>query len=167
MKVTILYCSRTGRTHIAAELVSEGIKKCGDFEIRLMNLENEATVDMDFLKASQMVVFGSPTYSASFAWPLKRWYDEVARDCNLHGKLAGNFATGNVIGGGQDVAISSMAAHELVRGMLVYSGGGPLTHLGAVIVDIDDEAQRERMITFGTRMGNKMKDLFSVCGEIM
>lgn len=157
MKITILYYTRTGNTREAAELIREGILQEGDFTVTLMEVDQ---IDRAFLMDSCTVVFGSPTYSANFAWPLKRWFDEEARDFGLHGKLAANFSTGNFIGGGEDTALTFMAAHELVRGMLVYSGGGPLTHVGAVLIGRGDEAQQKRAVAFGARIGKKAKELF-------
>lgn len=157
IKVAILYYSRTGNTEAAAELIKEGILKAGDFDVKLISVEN---IDKKFIMESQAVVFGSPTYSANFAWPLKKWFDEEARDYNLAGKLAANFTTGNFIGGGEDAALVSMANHELVRAMLVYSGGGPLTHVGVVVIQRGDKAQQERAVAFGERIGRKVKELF-------
>lgn len=158
MKATILYYSSTGNTRKAANLVAQGIRQAGSLDVRLMQLD---TIDRPFLMDSRAVIFGSPTYSANFAWPLKRWFDMEARDYELAGKLAGNFATGNFIGGGEDAALTSMAVHELVRGMLVYSGGGPLTHLGAVLIGAGDPSQQERALEFGTRIGRKLLELFA------
>lgn len=157
MKVTILYYTKTGNTRQAAELIREGILQSGDFTVKLMEVDQ---IDREFLTDSCAVVFGSPTYSANFAWQLKRWFDEQARDCNLHGKLAANFSTGNFIGGGEDTALTFMATHELVRGMLVYSGGGPLTHVGAVLIGSGDTAQRKRAVAFGAKIGKKVNELF-------
>lgn len=157
MKISILYYTRTGNTRRAAELVVQGLLRAEKFEVRLMEIDE---IDQTFLADSHTVLFGSPTYSSSFAWPLKRWFDEEARQCNLAGKLAGNFATGVHIGGGADHALTSMAIHELMRGMLVYSGGGPLTHFGAVLLDVENTVQQERAIAFGERMGRKTLELF-------
>lgn len=157
MKITILYCTRTGNTSAAAKLIEQGLLQAGNFTVRLMEVE---AIDKPFLMESCAVVFGSPTYSANFAWPLKRWFDEEARDFGLSGKLACNFTTGAHIGGGEDAALASMAAHELVRGMLVYSSGGPLTHLGAVVIGTGDAAQQERAVAFGERIGRKALELF-------
>lgn len=158
VRIAIFYYSQTGNTLAAARLVEQGVKQAGDIETRLVDImQPEAH---EYLRQADAVIFGTPTYSASFAWPLKRWYDEEARTFGLAGKLAANFATGMHIGGGQDTALKSMAAHEIMRGMLVYSGGGPLTHLGAVILDMEDAAQRERAILFGERIGRKTLELF-------
>lgn len=150
MNAAIVYYSRTGNTRAAAALVEEGLRDAGVAGVRLMEV---GAIDTAWLAQADVVVFGSPTYSASFAWPLKRWFDEEARNCGLHGKLAANFATGAHIGGGEDTALLAMAGHELVRGMLVYSGGGPLTHTGAVVIGQGDEAQRQRAVEFGRRVG--------------
>jgi NAD(P)H dehydrogenase (quinone) len=158
MKVAILIYSKTGNTIAAAQLIEQGIQSAGDIQTRIISVENE---EQDFIKEASAVVFGTPTYSANFAWPLKRWFDERARHCNLPGKLAANFATGDHIGGGEDSALASMASHELVRGMLVYSGGGPLTHVGAVVIGKGDEFQQKRAIEFGARIGKKVLELFS------
>jgi len=159
MKITILYYSRTGTTAKVAELVEKGVQLAGNINTKIMSLED---MDLDFLRSSNAIIFGSSTYSANFAWPLKRWFDEEARNCNLSGKLAANFVTGKYIGGGEDSALSSMATHELVRAMLVYSGGGTLTHVGLVVIDINDDFQRNRSIEFGKRIGKKAIELFGL-----
>ena len=158
IKASIIYYTRTGNTLAAAELVRKGLERAGDISVKLMSVEE---IDQVWLVESAAVILGSPTYSASFAWPLKRWFDDEARYCGLGGKMAGNFATGRFIGGGADAALASMATHELVRAMLVYSGGGPLTHTGAVLIERGDEPQKKRMVEFGTRFGLKALELFA------
>ncbi len=157
MKVSIIFFTQTGTTQTAAEYVQKGLEGAGDIQVKLMPVDN---VDKAWLTESTAVIFGSPTYSASFAWPLKRWFDEEARSCGLSGKIAANFATGRFIGGGADAALATMASHELVRAMLVYSGGGPLTHTGAVLIGSEDESQKERAVEFGKRIGLKALELF-------
>lgn len=159
--ITVLYYSRTGKTELAAKLVAEGLSASGNCEVHLMEVEK---INKEIIVNSHAVLFGSPTYSANFAWPLKKWFDEEARNFKLKGKLAANFTTGDHIGGGADSGLLLMAGHELVRGMLVYSAGGPDTHMGAVLIDPNNDAQRTRMIRFGTNIGKQIEALF--CKEV-
>lgn len=66
--------------------------------------------------------------------------------------------------GGADVAIQSVLGHMLVKGMLVYSGGGawglPYIHLGAVALKENFEASKPMFRTFGERVAQKAKELF-------
>ena len=57
-----------------------------------------------------------------------------------------------------------MIGHLLVKGMLVYTVGGckdrPFTHFGAVCIQDGDEYQKERAAIFGSRIVEKMLELF-------
>ena len=74
------------------------------------------------------------------------------------------FATADFAQGGADVAIQSVLGHMLVKGMLVYSGGGawglPYIHLGAVALKENFEASKPMFRTFGERVAQKAKELF-------
>ena len=106
---------------------------------------SQTAIDKEFLAASSAVFFGTPTYLASTCWQWKKWFDEPA-PCSLGGKLGAVFATANFAQGGADIAIQTLLTHMLVKGMLVYSGGGacgqPYIHLGAVALKENFEASK-------------------------
>ena len=120
-------------------------------------------IDKEFLAASSAVFFGTPTYLASTCWQWKKWFDEPA-PCSLGGKLGAVFATANFAQGGADIAIQTLLTHMLVKGMLVYSGGGacgqPYIHLGAVALKENFEASKPMFRIFGERVARKAKEIF-------
>lgn len=72
MKIAILYVSITGNTEKAAGYIQEGICEAGGIDVRLMNLAREETLDLDFIKDSRAVIFGTPTYVANISWQIKK-----------------------------------------------------------------------------------------------
>ncbi|MDO4534449.1 MAG: flavodoxin domain-containing protein [Clostridium perfringens] len=163
MKISIIYHSETGNTSDVASLIEEGIKSVGDIKTKAMNLES---IDKDFVNESQAIIFGCPTYYATYSWQIKKWFDETAskEGINLSDKLGGIFVTENHIGGGAEMAAIGLAGMMLVKGMLVYSAGSskgqPYTHIGAVTVKKGDDFQRDRAKLFGERMANKALEIF-------
>ncbi len=89
-KVAIVYHSGYGHTGAQAEAVARGAKKVADTEVTLLTTD-EASNQWELLKASDAIIFGSPTYmgsaSAQFktfmdasskAWYTRDWKDKVA-----------------------------------------------------------------------------------------
>lgn len=160
MKISILYFSQTGNTRTMAEVVAEGARAVPGVEVGLFPLD---AIDKEFLDASKAVIFGTPTYLASTCWQWKKWFDEPA-PCPLGGKLGAVFATANFAQGGADIALQTLLCHMLVKGMLVYSGGGacgsPYTHLGAVALRENFEESKAMFRIFGERVARKALELF-------
>ena len=160
MKISILYYSLTGHTREMAEVIAEGVRTVPGCEVKLFPLD---AIDKEFLAASSAVFFGTPTYLASTCWQWKKWFDEPA-PCLLGGKLGAVFATANFAQGGADIAIQTLLTHMLVKGMLVYSGGGacgqPYIHLGAVALKENFEASKPMFRIFGERVARKAKEIF-------
>ena len=98
---------------------------------------------------------------------LLKWIEEDSKSISLAGKLGGAFATAHYAQGGADTAILSIIGQLLVKGMLVYSGGGsfglPIIHHGPVALDKEGshyEDCREMFRIYGKRFGMKAKELF-------
>jgi NAD(P)H dehydrogenase (quinone) len=170
MKISILYASQTGNTEKAAGFIREGILSAGDIDVRLINLLGSqspepvlAAADSSFMKESAAVIIGTPTYSASMAWQIKKWFD-TDKSVRLAGKLGAAFATANFIHGGADSAISDILRHMLVKGMVVYSSGGgfglPIIHLGPVAIESELDSFQELFTIFGKRVADKAIELF-------
>ena len=165
MRISIVCYSLTGHTlemagEIAAGLGEEGI------ESRIFNIKDEK-VDRDYLASSSGVILGTPTYLASEVWQITKWIEEDSKSISLAGKLGGAFATAHYAQGGADTAILSIIGQLLVKGMLVYSGGGssglPIIHHGPVALDKEGshyEDCREMFRIYGKRFGMKAKELF-------
>ncbi len=165
MKISVLYYSKTGRTRAMAEVVAEGARSVPGTEVRLFPVD---AIDKEFLEASKAVFFGTPTYLASTCWQWKKWFDEPA-PCSLGGKLGAAFATANFAQGGADIALQTLLTHMMVKGMLVYSGGGacghPYIHLGAVALQENFEASKPLFRIFGERVAGKARELFPESAE--
>lgn len=161
LKLSIIYFSKTGKTHEMAMEIAKGMKSVEGIEVGIFDIEE---VDYDFIKESKAVVFGTPTYYANTCWQIKKWFDE-SRGCNLEGKIGSVFATADYAQGGADTAILTIINHLMVKGMLVYSGGSalghPYIHLGAVAIKENFEESKELFRVFGKRISEKSKELFN------
>ena len=161
MKISILYFSKSGNTQKMAQAIADGVQSVEGVEAKVFSLEQS---ENDFVNESQCVIVGTPTYLASMAGEVKMWLDGASKGCNLAGKLGGAFATADYLHGGADLAIQSILGHLMVRGMMVFSGGGsygkPYIHLGPVALKENLESYREVFTIYGQRMASKAKDLF-------
>lgn len=160
MKIAILYYSVSGNTKSIGEYIEKGIKKYENIETKLMHIDE---VDEAFLLESKAVIFGSPTYYASIAWQMKKWFDTAK--INLNGKIGSCYATANSMGGGSEIVESGLITLMVCKGMLVYTGGTengqPFTHLGAVSVKAGEEFHKNRAEALGERIAKKVLELFS------
>ncbi|RDY23197.1 flavodoxin [Romboutsia maritimum] len=160
MKVSIVYHSKSGKTKHIGEIIKLGLEEVDGIEVKCMDIEN---IDVEFLKESKGVIFGTPTYLANTTWKMKKWLEEF-RDVNFGGKLGAVYATADYVWGGADTAILTVINHLMVKGMLVYSGGAslgkPYIHLGYVSVNGVNDEDTEVPTTFGKRIGEKVKELF-------
>ena len=149
-KIAIIYDSRTGTTAKAAKYISEGIKEI--CEAKIFSLSD---VDMDYVKTCDGIILGSPTYFASLTANMKAWIEAEAPQLELAGKLGGAFATEQYIHGGAESAIQILLTHEMVLGMMVYSGGGshgtPVIHIGPVGLSQNIEDFRDLFVVYGKR----------------
>jgi NAD(P)H dehydrogenase (quinone) len=164
MKMAIVYLSETGNTEKMASFILHGIIDTDNtMEVKLINIKDEKSIDVDFINNSCAVIFGTPCYAANMCWQLKKFFD-TRWDCKLENKLAGCFATANCMHGGADVAILTVLEHALVRGMLAYSSGAgcgrPYIHLGPVALRDELEKKEDLFELFGKRFAEKARELF-------
>jgi len=162
MNISIIYVSQTGNTEMAAEYIQDGILgKYPFIQVKLMDLrENE--VDLDFLKKSEAVIFGTPVYFTSMSWELKRWFDQSFR-INLNGKLGAVFVTAQSPTGGPDTAIMEIMRHMLAKGMLACSGAGGAKsrfQIGAVGIAGQLEKYADEFECFGANVAESAVKLF-------
>ena len=166
MRISIVCYSLTGHTFEMGQEIIRGIEEEG-LEARIFNIK-EGPVDSDFIASSDGLIIGTPTYQASSVWQIKKWIEEDSRSISLAGKLGGAYATAHYTQGGQDTAIMDILGQLLVKGMLIYSGGGafglPIIHHGPVALDKvgnNYEESREMFRIYGKRFASKVKEL---CG---
>ena len=167
VKLSVVFDTRTGNTRQAAEWIAEGMKRAGA-EVRCFTIDS---VDMDYVKESCGVVFGSPTYSALMTADLRSWLQENAQNLKLGGKLGGAFATQQYSHGGAELVIQSLLELELVYGMVCYSSGSaqgwPVIHIGPVGINANKESfsslenYREYFQIYGERFAKKAAELFA------
>jgi NAD(P)H dehydrogenase (quinone) len=163
MNISIIYYSKSGNTKTMGEVISEGCKTHNDVNVKLMAVD---TVDDKFVQASDIVLFGSPTYCGNCCWQIKQYLDYHPK--SLIGKLGGVFVSQNQPGGGgASFAAMSMIAELLVCGMLVYSSGitegAPIIHFGAVSQNkpLPNTLDYERCWKFGERLTQKAFEIFT------
>lgn len=159
MKVAIIYDSLTGTTAKAAEFIAEGITNTG-MEVQCFSI-NDA--ECDFVKNADGIILGSPTYMASASYNMMTWLQTKAGGLGLAHKLGGAYATEQYIHGGAENVISTLLTHEMVFGMMTYSGGGsfgkPVIHLGPVGMSQNIDTFKELFITYGSRFAEQLKRL--------
>lgn len=160
MKMSIIYHTRTGNTARMAEIIAQGMESVPGVEAKCFNIDR---VNSGWLKDSQCIVVGSPTYYASISGELKVFLESMGK-YDPAGKLGGAFATANYIHGGGELAIQCILDHMLVYGMLVYSGGSscgkPVIHLGPEAVNGKLQEVEDVFFTYGQRMAKKAVELF-------
>ena len=160
MKISVLYHSRTGNTKAVAEQIVEGMEQVEDVEARAFSIDY---AEEDWLRESVCLVAGSPTYYASISGEMKLFLEKLGK-YGVAGKLGGAFATADYLQGGAGQAVEFLIRSMLVKGMLVYSGGGsqgkPVIHLGPQAVAGRLEETEETFRLYGQRMAAKAKELF-------
>ena len=160
MKITIAYYSRGGRTKAMAEKIAEGVRSVEGMQVGVFAIDE---IDLDFLAASDAFIIGTPVYYSSTVWQIKKWFDE-SRNIPLAGKLGAVFATADYGQGGAANALTTILTHMMVKGMVVYSGGGaygqPIIHQGAVALKDTLEKDSEMFPIFGKRIAQKAQELF-------
>ena len=158
-KVAIVYCSRTGTTAKAAEYIAEGIRSA-ECEAECFSIEDS---DCDYVKTADGIILGSPTYMASASYEMMTWLQTKAGMLGLAHKLGGAYATEQYIHGGAENVIVTLLTHEMVFGMMTYSGGGsygkPVIHLGPVGMSQNIESFRDLFETYGRRFAKQLNTL--------
>ena len=165
MRIAIVCYSLTGHAFEMAGEIARGIEEEGA-EARIFNVRTDE-VDAEYISSASCLIIGTPTYMASSVWQVKKWIEEDSRSLALSGKLGGAFATAHYAQGGQDTAIMDILGQLLVKGMLVYSGGGsfglPIIHHGPVALDKEGnhyDESRKMFRVYGRRFAAKAAELF-------
>lgn len=134
-KALVCYYSVTRNTEKMAVRIAEVMREAG-IEVDLRKVEDTG---VDDLLAYDGLVFGSPTYYGSMAWPLKKLLDEsVKHHGRLRGKVGGAFASSANIGGGNETTILDILNALLIHGMVVR-GDHRHDHYGPVSIGRPDK----------------------------
>jgi NAD(P)H dehydrogenase (quinone) len=153
----VCYYSKTGNTEKMAIKIAEALRKNGleaDFK------KAEDTDPSDFLKYD-CLVFGSPTYYGTMAWPLKKLLDEsVKHHGKLKGRVGGAFASSANIAGGNETTVLDILNALLIHGMVVQ-GEPQGDHYGPVAIGRPDDRSIKACERFAANLAALTKKLFS------
>ena len=157
-KALVCFYTRTGNTkkmaiHIAKRLKTEGLE---------VDLRNVGAVEIDDLPAYDCLVFGSPTYYGTMAWPLKKLLDEsIKYHRKLKGKVGGAFASSGNIGGGNETTITDILHALLIHGMIIQ--GEPTgDHYGPVAIGRPEQRALKNCDLYARNLAALAKRLFPV-----
>ncbi|WP_158097382.1 NAD(P)H-dependent oxidoreductase [Flavonifractor sp. An92] len=157
MRLAIVYDTKTGNTAKMAEYLIEGFTAVDGAEAKAFPI---TAVDEEYVKASDALIVGTPTYNGYLTARMKAWLESTPAKLNVAGKLGGAYATAAFIHGGGDLAIQCILTHLLVDGMMVYSSGQakgmPVIHLGPVAIAPDLDAFADLFRIYGKRMAEQV-----------
>lgn len=134
-KALVCYYSITRNTQKMAVKIAEALRGEG-LDVDLKTVEETSADD---LLRYDCLLFGSPTYYGSMAWPLKKLIDESVKfHGKLRGRVGGAFASSANVGGGNETTILDILNALLIHGMVVrgdYRGD----HYGPVSIGRPDK----------------------------
>ena len=158
MQIAIIYDTRTNNTEKAARFIREGCESVDGVEAQIFNIKD---AENDYVKTSDGVIIGCPTYMASATGAMVEWLQTAGQRVNLAGKLGGAFATEQYIHGGAENVITTILTHELTFGMMVYSGGNafdyPCIHLGPVGMRQNLDDFHDLFFIYGQRFAEQVR----------
>jgi NAD(P)H dehydrogenase (quinone) len=154
--VLVCYYSRTGNTEEMAEKIAEVMKGEG-LDVDLAKVEN---MKVDELLNYDCLIFGSPTYYGSMAWPLKKLLDESVKfHGRLKGKIGGAFSSSANVGGGNETTILSILKALIIHGMVVQ-GEPSGDHYGPVSIGTPDKRALKNCERYAKNLSSLVKKLF-------
>ena len=155
-KVLVCYYSRTGNTEEMAEKIDEVMKGEG-LDVDLAKVEK---TKVDELLNYDCLVFGSPTYYGSMAWPMKKLLDESVKfHGRMRGKIGGAFSSSANVGGGNETTILSILKALLIHGMIVQ-GDSSGDHYGPVSIGTPDKRALKNCERYAKNLSALVKKLF-------
>ena len=121
MKATILYYSKSGNTKTRAEQIREGMERVEGAEVKTFSIDE---IDMDWIKDSDCVILGAPTYYAESA---RVKNSLIADGCRIEGTVENS-----ILFRGVTVAPGAVVRNSVV---MQSSAIGKGACLGYVIAD--------------------------------
>jgi len=155
-KVLVCYYSRTGNTQEMAEKIAEVMKGEG-LDVDLAKVED---TKVDELLNYDCLIFGSPTYYGSMAWPMKKLLDESVKfHGRMKGKIGGAFSSSANVGGGNETTILSILKALIIHGMIVQ-GEPSGDHYGPVSIGTPDKRALKNCERYAKNLSPLVKKLF-------
>ena len=156
VKALVCYYSQTGNTEKMAVKIADVLKAEG-LDVDLKKVENTA---VDDLLHYDCLLFGSPTYYGSMAWPIKKLLDESVKfHGKLKGKVGGAFSSSANVGGGNETTILDILNALLIHGMVVR-GDHQGDHYGPVSIGRPDKRALNCCESYAKNVAALAKKLF-------
>ena len=147
-RVFIPYVSAYHKTGILAEYIAEGLRKAGDFDIEILDIEQVpiGVLDMKLTQAAAIIV-GSPVINQNILLPIYKLFSLINpyRD---KGKLAGGFGSYGWSGENKEMIRTNLTALKLK-----YFGDGIFIKFGA------NEEEKTQAIAYGKAFGEELNRL--------
>jgi NAD(P)H dehydrogenase (quinone) len=155
-RALVCYYSRTRNTEKMAARIADVLKGEG-LNVDVKKVEG---TKVDDLLRYDCLVFGSPTYYGSMAWPLKKLLDESVKfHGKLRGRVGGAFASSANIGGGNETTILDILNALLIHGMVVR-GDYQRDHYGPVSIGRPDKRALACCESYARNVAALVKKLF-------
>jgi NAD(P)H dehydrogenase (quinone) len=155
-KALVCFYSRTRNTEKMAVKIADILRSEG-VGVDLKKVEDTA---VDDLLGYDCLLFGSPTYYGSMAWPVKKLLDESVKfHGQLKGKVGGAFSSSANVGGGNETTILSILNALLIHGMVVC-GDYRRDHYGPVSVGRPDKRALDCCESYAKTIAGLAKKLF-------
>ena len=155
-KALVGFYSKSGNTRTMAVRIAEVLKDKG-LDVDLKPVE-EITIAM--LLDYDCLIFGSPTYYGTMAWPLKKLIDDsVKYHGRLKDKLGGAFTSSANIGGGNETTVLDILKALLIHGMVIL-GDHRGDHYGPVAIGRPDKRALDNCATYAEKLAGLAKRLF-------
>ena len=155
-KALVCYYSVTHNTEKMAARIADVLRSEG-LDTDLKKVEETAAGE---LLNYDCLVFGSPTYYGSMAWPLKKLLDEsVEFHGRLRGKVGAAFASSANVGGGNETTILDILNALLIHGMVVR-GDHRYDHYGPVSIGRPDKRALTCCESYAKNVAALAKKLF-------
>jgi NAD(P)H dehydrogenase (quinone) len=155
-KALVCYYSRSHNTEKMAVRIAGVLNEKG-LPADLKKVQEVLPAD---LMAYDCLVFGSPTYYGTMAWPLKKLIDEsVKHHGKLKGKVGGAFTSSGNLAGGNETTVLDILKSLMIHGMIVQ-GDHQGDHYGPVAVGRPDERSLKSCEKYAVRLATLTKKLF-------
>jgi NAD(P)H dehydrogenase (quinone) len=155
-KALVCYYSHSHNTEKMAVRIAEVLNEKG-LPADLKKVQDVLPAD---LLAYDCLVFGSPTYYGTMAWPLKKLIDEsVKHHGKLKGKVGGAFTSSANLAGGNETTVLDILKSLMIHGMIVQ-GNHQGDHYGPVAVGRPDERSLKSCEKYAVRLAALTKKLF-------
>lgn len=121
MLISIVYDSGYGHTARVAEAVAEGVREVDGAEVKLFALA-DGPVDWPALEQSDVIIFGSPTYSGMISARFKQFCEDSTKTAwfeqKWRNKIAAGFTNSGAQHGDKLNSLISMALFAAQHGMI-------------------------------------------------